>query len=267
MKIKRFKSWIKKDVKDGRKNHLAWDTDHIDYQPMMREDASIPVHDIHNPVRHNGDMGNDKRGRGSQLTHEDHRSMSEHALSFSPEHQQTISGEYKTFSSRINRPLRTGEYDGDHNVDPEIIPMDKHEHSDHVEKLDHITSHVMPRDHVTFRGATSRYDFHKLNPGDHFIDYGYTGTSHDPDTAHDFSSKMTTPTGDIKHKLFRIHMPAGTKAYHLDRHENDHDHEQETLLHRGTKFRVGDHHSYDNHHVVDLHVVSQGHSQMYGKEK
>jgi hypothetical protein len=272
--MKRFRRWLTEndDVpveRNNRDNHLSWDQGDTDYEPNAAisnepnvpdvvEDASQHIRDIHSPIKHSGDVGNDTVGdnSGSTLKHTDNLSMNDHAQTFTPDHRNTLNL-YKSMSPHINTPLRTGQlYTQDDDPEDRIT---RSEHATYTSHMDHITSHVMPTAHVTFRGATKRYDFHKMKPGDHIIDHGYTGTTHSPDTAHDFSSKMEMPNGEMKHKLFRIHMPAGTKAYHLDRHENDHQQEQETLLHRGTKFLVGNHHSYDNHHVVDLHVVDQGH--------
>lgn len=269
MKLTRFRSWLKEndDVSsDFRENHFSWDQGDLDYEPNpairyepnITEDAGKKmVRDWSNPIRHERHLESDSRGNnsGSILNHTDHLSMSQHALSFKDNHRKSIDY-YKNYSPHVNGPLRTGVYRAMHGDEE---GLSKHEHAPYVKDLDHVTSHVMMNNHVTFRGMTKRYDPVTLRPGDHMTDYGYTGTSHSAGIADDFSHKGPTATGEMKMRMFRIHMPAGTKAYHMDRHENDHDHEQETLLHRGTKFRIGDHHDYYGHHVVDLHVVSQGH--------
>lgn len=258
--MKRFKKW-KKDVID-RKNHLSWGPDDLEisslaYEPNVDEDSQgfSGPHDFANPKVHSKGIENDTHGdnSGSILGPRDNLSMSEHASTFNAHHIESIE-QYKMQSKIINDPFRTGINRPQHN---EL--MDHSEHQFHVKNLDHVTSHRMPNDHVTFRGVDDRWhEAEKLKPGDHIFDRGYTGTSHVPSVASDFAAASATG-----HKpIFRIHMPAGTKAYHLDRHESGHEHEQETLLHRGTKFRVGDHHRYDKHHVIDLHVVSQGHDKI-----
>jgi hypothetical protein len=256
--LQRFKNWLSPDLRQG---HLTWDPEEVS-QPVC-EDAAKPVYHWENPKHHDMTIAQHKGDHsGSVFDAKDHASMALHAETFDTDHARTIS-EYKEMSSRINVPLRTGHHPdrpekiGDGWEHKKWINKDAHAH--YVNDLDHITNHALPRDHVAFRGATRRWNLEKMPPGHEFIDHGFTGTSHDPKIGADFSHRADWGATRGKYHLFRVHMPAGTKAYHMDRHENDFDTEKETLLARGTKFRVGDHHSYRDAHVVDLHVVSQGH--------
>lgn len=249
----KFKEWLKNpevdSKKDGdRKHHWAWSIDDIQIVDPLKEDVRTGA-SFSNPFKHDYHFRfhNTNNMRGTQIGEADIASHTAHARTFNYDHLNSIL-KYKGNSHMINNPLRGMKPKYGLNIEPQ-------NHAEHLANLDHVTSHQLVRSHVVFRGATSRLPIEHLEHGQQFVDHGYTGTSHDWVTGSSYGD-LDEHSG--KAKMFRIHLPAGTKAYHLDNHENAFQDEHETLLARGTRFQVGRHHEYAKHHVVDLHVVGQG---------
>lgn len=175
---------------------------------------------------------------------EDH--FEHHNININSKHIKAIH-DYKRDSSEINETLR--------NSKGKRTP-------DYKKELDHVTSHTTTKPMTVYRGIHDS-EFHSKKVGTTFTDHGYTGTSIKPHVARGFAhdAKYDEEHYDktkTQGSIFRIHMPAGTKAHYLDMHNGPCASEHEVLLHRGTKFKIKGH-SEDEHgkRVIDLHVVGQ----------
>jgi hypothetical protein len=137
-----------------------------------------------------------------------------------------------------------------------------------VASLDKVTSHRIPMPMTTYRGGIPG-DADKFPVGHEFTDHGYSGTSLNASTSGSFSKAKN----DIR-IIHVISMPKGTKAHYLDvNRDTDHAHENEVLLHRGTKFKVTHHSVGKNHystekiHYIHSKVISQRGSPDEAKPK
>lgn len=158
---------------------------------------------------------------------------------------------YKNHSYEINKKLRDSHRHGDDGI---LIPdasnkvanhLAPSEHKiEHFHALDRITSLPTKTDMHVYRGF-SEFPIHDLHAGAEFTDHGYVSTTSRINRAGGFSHLRggTEPA----ETLTRIRIPAGTRAHILD-HPNvegpkgvRHESEKETLLGRGTRFRVTGH--------------------------
>ncbi len=175
-----------------------------------------------------------------------------HAFSFGPGHMEAIS-DYKVDSNKFNEPLR--HISQEH---PQLYvgggPADEHM----MKHLDHVTGHPMAHDHTLYRGFSHHHkELDKLKVGDTFTDHGYTGTTTSEAVGKAFSMPQKYGHGgdrDFALHYAKIHAPAGTKGYYLDRHRNSEDYENEVLLHRGTKYQVTGH---SEHTGEDAHETTR----------
>ena len=254
---KRFR-WGKGDVtidktpQRDRKDRFRWKGDEIvrSEKPVNEEAAPGPklisrVEDL-------------QKTKGSD--HEDE--FAKHAKSFSKDHLKHI-GMYKN-NSAINDFLRSNStlYESDR---------------DHVKHLDHVTSHVLRKPMTVFRGFEDYGPkIHALKVGDEFHDKAFVSTSMNPHTvAKEFAEPKIVQSGRGKSARFeahfhiaQIHVPAGMRGYHIDRHQNTSKYhkngeEEEVLLPRNTRFRVMGHSHYqtedhDHYHIVHLEVIGHG---------
>lgn len=173
-------------------------------------------------------------------THEEAtKAFEKHGMNLENHHRDSIKG-YKSSSYEINTDLRhsKGRTPG----------RDRKVFQRH---LDHVTSGTTTQHMTVYRGIHDR-EFYNKPVGTKFTDHGYTGTTLNPDIARDFA-KDYPKTG-----LFRIHVPQGSKAHYFDMHNNNHQHEREMVIHRGTQYKIMKH-SVDErgNRVIDLHVVGQ----------
>jgi hypothetical protein len=171
-----------------------------------------------------------------------------HAKNIDKNHRDTLKSiqHYKSDGyERINNDLRKN--------------RDLHPHDyNHVGHLDHATSFKTTHDMHVFRGVHKEaLPYHTMHPGTEFTDHGYTSTSLRHGAAMGFGGGGYSK--DNKAHVFKIHVPAGTKAHHFDSHNVENQHENEVVLGRGTRFRVT-HHSVDHEnrtHYIHATVVGQ----------
>lgn len=238
---------IDKTPQRDRKDRFCWKGDEI-----VRSEKPVNEEAAPKSISHIEDL---QKTRGSD--HEDE--FAEHAKSFSNDHLKHI-GMYKN-SSAINDFLRSGStlYES---------------HRDHIEHLDHVTSHVLTKPMTVFRGFQEKSaEFHAMAPGTEFHDNGFVSTSVSPhvvSTNFGYGKVISNGVMFENHKhIAQIHVPAGMRAYHLDRHSGSNPYhnngsEEEVLLPRNTRFRVTGHshyvseNGYQHHHVVHLEVIGHG---------
>lgn len=178
-------------------------------------------------------------------------------LSQFEEHGKSLSKEtlghvrkYKIHSDTVNKALRNDK------VLSKIHHVGSLASKPMVDHLDKATDHKLTKPLTVYRGGQGKNGAGSKTMkkvGHEFTDHGYTSTTYDHNTAHDFSG--------TRH-IFAIHLKPGDKAHHLDMHHNANGHEGEVLLHRGTRFRVIGHtkHSgtdFGASHVTHLEVVHQ----------
>jgi hypothetical protein len=210
-----------------RSNRFVWDDDDCEGSPNDLEEEVLvekfPDNDPHREVR---------------------AGFKEHARSLKRSHVEELK-RYKE-NQEINHSLRATQKNHAEHYDLEDNEKRR------IKKLDHVTSHQTKGHMTVYRGLTKGHmERHNgLKPGTTFTDHGYTSASFHKHIAAKFGNKQ-------KKHIIQIHAPPGTKAHHFDSHRNEHQHEDEVVFHRGTKFRVT-HHSFDGeHHIVHAQVVSQ----------
>lgn len=196
--------------------------------------------------------------------------------------------EYKQNSDAFNKPLRSGPRVKDsiaigHHLDASDPEHARNKAADTIRQIHGIAKAVsseIPKDIHAWRGIKPSSEIHRIPPGGHFTDHGFTGTSLDWQQAHGFSGEhgyersptwsgrqhMSTgapPHLDGTRMMARIHIPAGALGHHLDMNGEKYGSEEELLLHRGTQFQV-DRHELTPHprgkglvHVVHMTVVGQ----------
>lgn len=241
--MKSFKKFLEnlktpKPEKEDRKDRFKWDIDHIEIHPKKKLDEKTYSHPDHDSGAH-----------PEHLPHHDQfKAHGEHINKHHEKKHLAAIHRYKEDSSIVNDHLRSGKKP--HAVQKEI-----------THHLDHVTSHKTTKDMHVYRGADQKHhDWHNLKPGTEFTDHGYTSTTLSHNTASEFGDRKILKHGvHDKHHIFKIHLPAGTKAHHFDHHENESDHEHEVVLHRGTKFKVTHHSTHGNHHYIHATVVGQRH--------
>ena len=244
---------IDKTPQRDRKDRFRWNDNEI-----VRSEKPVNEEAAPKSISHIEEL---QKTRGSD--HEEE--FAEHAKSFTNEHVRYI-GAYK-FDSDINRPLRAG-HKPENLADSDRV---------HIEHLDHVTSHVLTKPMTVFRGFHDKGDaIHNMEPGSEFHDRGFVSTSMNPQVAvQNFTDQKIVHAGDGEdariedHRhIAQIHVPAGMRGYHLDRHQNtsqyhDNGEEEEVLLPRKTRFRVTGHSHYQaeghkHYHVVHLEVIGHG---------
>jgi hypothetical protein len=246
---------FREEMQNDESDHISWSDNDVDFDPSSITEKNIKPGSYDAPVHEDPKM--------THYGHED--SFVQHAATFTPEHLRQI-GRYKyRFDTEFNGLIRKNKGDLDKTVKtqakiglkPLSVVRSKFDH------LDHVTSHVTSSDIAGYRG-TEHLDMTKMKPGQRFTDHGYTGISRDPGIARDYSSPETEEDTGHTH-IFKVHVPAGSRGYHLDRHDdeklNPKWHEHEFLLSRGSTFEVT-HHSrgeYEGqkYHVVHVKVVGQ----------
>ncbi len=235
----------KKKPTKSRKGHFSWETDQeveIIKSPKKHTETKPPKKKLKEDLDH------------PSLSKEQIDSFHEHRKSFNPEHGEFLR-RYKGASSRFNRSHRNK----DSNLSAHYKEMTDH--------MDHVTSQKQSHPIEGYRGFSEKFGVHKLKPGDHFVDHGYTGMSLSKETAKQFADDIHEPEHQrhIK-RLAHIHVSKGVKGHYLDlennRHSSSHflgaDSEHEFLLHRGTKFRVGNHErDEEGNHIIHLHAEPQ----------
>ena len=227
-----------KGLKEAEEHHGTWEnprTDHVTHRDEDKPHWNDYKHQTNNHEKYRKET-------------EEHLSSEaeKHAKTFSDEHHAARKY-YKADSGEINMAHRH-------------IPQ---EHlAEHIKEktknLDHITSQKTSKDMHVYRGF-SGHEIHKLQHGDTVHDKAYVSTSVSHATARQlFASAHPTKydTTTHKHVLAKIHVPAGTKGYHIDHHE-DHENagESEFLLHRGTHFKVTGHSHDPATHTHYVHMT------------
>lgn len=271
----KFKEFLleKKKKEKIRKDRFVWDTSDIVVHSGIREEYNEfgihtdPYGSFHHPrVEHVKHFRYYKNGEYHDSDVEKHLESPEHTESLKSfidagntlnDDNKAHIADYKESSSRVNFYLRNGERQ--EKKDPQV--------EDKIEGLDKITNMHTKHPITVYRGGTNFVLSHGNNfpPGSEFTDHGYVSTSFNPDQARKFGDMTATKgkgiLGEVKHTkpIFKIHVPAGSKAHHFDSEaHNDHEfrHENEVVLHRGTRFRVS-HHSRDNQgfHYIHVHVI------------
>ncbi len=156
-------------------------------------------------------------------------------------------------------------YKEDSEVNPALRNHDRDYmtyHDDHIDALDHITSHKLDAPMRLFRGQSNAKPHH-FPVGHEFTDHGYTSTSTSKQTASGFSYNSDNPKGIIH----VIHAPKGTKGHYFDHEETENDHENEIVLHRGTRFKVTHHEADSQYHYIHSRVISQRGNKADAKPK
>lgn len=261
-----------------RASHLSWGRGDVElYDPS----GNPIIEDVHAPdgIDYRLIPAGHPDAREYPIEHEHHpEELARHARwreKMDPVHWMSVN-EYKDSSYELNKKLRN---QGNHLTDHGWSRIGLGNHHPFAESMDHITS--LPQSHPVnlYRGFGSDFPIHHLKTGSEFVDHGYTGGSLNMLTAlnashqHESDPTKLTDLDQEKYMVPRghplegyrtiglIHSPAGTKGHYLDHpdYPNIYDNEQEHLLGRGTRFRVGGHVLLPDHkvHVVHLHVVGQ----------
>lgn len=223
--------------------HEAWFPTSTEDNPHGTERVGHAKGHYHDPHKEPDQWAHDHSKWND--SHEGHEQFVDHAKDIEAHHpktRQAISN-YKLHTyAHMNDSLRR---------DKPMLPDHHHD----VEHMDHATSFKTKHDMHVYRGVNhmKKHELHALKPGTRFHDHGYTSTSSDHDTATNFGNGGH---GDKKH-VFKIHVPAGTKAHHVDAHYSAFKHEHEVVLHRGTHFEVTHHSSDKHHHYIHAKVVGQ----------
>jgi hypothetical protein len=184
-------------------------------------------------------------------------SMHNQAQGFYPDHRFVIE-DYKEGTPLYSSILR-----GSGKIYDWYAPdeLSEGEEQDRINDLKHVTSHKLVQPQILYRG--SRRDSDILPKNSKFTDKGFVSTSYGLETPIEFS---------FNNRLFAIHAPVGTKAYHIDKLGEGNPawlHQQEVLLHPDTHFKVVGHsfHEAGNYvpkiHVTHVAVIGQG----YNKDK
>ena len=156
---------------------------------------------------------------------------------------------YNGDSNSLNKPLREDRKSRIEKV------------NNHIENMGQVTRQPTKNSFITYRGSTN-IDHSGLKKGDIIHDKGFTSTSLEPNTANMFAHAHHEGNADNPH-LFRIHNLIGTKGHYISAHDEDLENtdEKEFVLHRGTKFKVGDTNSMKLsgkvHPITDLPIHSQ----------
>ncbi len=143
----------------------------------------------------------------------------------------------------INTSLRGRQY---------IPSMHKHK----IKSLDKVTSHQTNQSFKVYRGGKEdkKKNIERFPVGHEFTDHGYTSTSFSKKIA----KKHFAPTQNGKSVIHVIHVPKGTKGHHFDADSaHPFSHEDEYVLHRGTRFKVTHHTEDDDTHYIHSRVIKQ----------
>lgn len=120
-----------------------------------------------------------------------------------------------------------------------------------INQVASVTNHPTAHSFHAYRGFRGRNP-DEFEKGQEFHDKGFTSTSIDKDHALFHAGSVTG-----KGTMFKIHVHAGTKGAYITPH-SEFPEEREFVLHKGTKFHVGDHETDENgDHLVNLHIHSQ----------
>jgi hypothetical protein len=187
---------------------------------------------------HNEHLGNDhyEVHHALNLTHEDFH-KNEHAPSLYKYSKQSWETNKELLNKATGQPslpsLTPSQYDSESSK--EYKKENAQIHDEHVKSLDasfHHPNAVLKHDVHVFHGTN------KFNPGEEakkgsgrITMPGYTSTSIDPKTAHDFAG-----TSDDSH-IIHIHLKKGQRAHYLGSHSN-YDNEKEMMLPRNTTLQI-----------------------------
>ena len=251
--------------RNNRKNHLSWGEGDLQHHEKIigNKDLAWILEPEKEVITKIDDIG---LAKPTVLPKSVKSSFVEHHSTLTKTDTQAID-DYKNDSSNVNTYLRNQERS---KSTPELDSK--------VSQLDSITNHKIPEDTYVYRGSVINPN--KFTVGHEFTDHGFTGTTPNPGMAVNFSSSFkhnydeepNKPYGKApikRNTIFKIHLPKGTKAHHIDLQDSDHADEEEILIRRGTRFKVtghskgyvergtGSHKISKPIHVVHVEVVHQ----------
>lgn len=269
-------TWGPGDVEHlpDRRDHLAWKRGDVETPPKTIRDSL--KEGLDGAFIHSHLLGIQKAPSPlpliTHIPHEEMMHQAQHREAYTGDHHHSHD-HYKAWSYGVNGPLRDNGkgWDGDRHTASDVMRKELDFHTKH---LDHITSLHTKHDMTFYRGFGHAFPTHEMEPGKEFVDHGYTGMSRKPQVAIGASYPLLAKHGwsgqghvgaaasmspehyvDDDHPLAhhysiaQIHVPAGAKGHLLDHPHFTNTplrHEEEFLLHRGTKFRILGHSSNDH---------------------
>lgn len=170
----------------------------------------------------------------------------------------------KKAHSKVHDALRSYVGNGYRKMNAALRKSNGKKHALGGAKLSELTKHPLSRAHHLYRGVSLEAGVHKLKKGDTFTDHGFTSATTSGNLARSWREHdgVNVKTGKASHSyhsvVAHIHAPKGTKGHEYGGHEN------EVILHHGTKFKVLGHSVHvkkgflgRNHytHVVHMKVI------------